>query len=122
MSNPGDIVLWMPFEAPWRQHPDPQSLCCDAMRAALNFQCQQHETPFDCGESVLIYNAVFDEIGLILRASAAQYLLISHCPWCGGALSPSRREDWFDTLEAQGFDDPNHQEVPTPFLSAAWRA
>lgn len=121
MSSGGDIVLWMPFAAPWRPHPKPESLCCDAMRATLDFSCAQHETPFDCGDAALIYNAVFDEFGLILRSSEAQYLLIAHCPWCGAGLPSSRRDDWFDALEAEGFDDPNHQEIPPAFLGPGWR-
>lgn len=121
MSSSGDIVLWMPFAAPWRPHPKPESLCCDAMRAALDFGCAQCETPFECDESHLVYNAVFDEIGVIGRAETAQYLLISHCPWCGARQPRSRRDDWFDRLEASGFDDPNHQEIPPDFLGPGWR-
>ena len=121
MSSAGDIVLWMPFAAAWRPHHNLKSLCCDAMRAALDFECAQCETPFDCNSSHLVYNAVFDEIGVIGRTDTAQYLLISHCPWCGKKTPKSRRDDWFDTLEEKGFDDPNHQEIPAEFLSAQWR-
>lgn len=121
MSGPGDIVLWMPFAAPWRPHPEPESLCCDAMRAALDFEGAERETPFDTLGSALVYNAVFDEFGVILRDADAQYVLIAHCPWCGGALPKSRRDDWFDALEALGFDDPNLQEPPAAYLGPDWR-
>ncbi|MEM9725766.1 MAG: hypothetical protein AAF909_09910 [Pseudomonadota bacterium] len=121
MSQPGDVVLWMPFDAPWRPHPDPSGLCCDALRAALECDDGAYETPFDNPNAVLVYNGVFDEFGVILRGTGAQYVLISHCPWCGAPLPASRRDAWFDALEALGFDDPNHQEVPAAFLSDAWR-
>lgn len=121
MSAPGVVVLWMPFAAPWRPHPAPKSLCCDGMRAALSVEIAENETPFDLLDSAVVYNVVFDEFGLILRSADAQYMLIGHCPWCGAALPRSRRDDWFDALEAQGFDDPNLQEIPASFLSGAWR-
>lgn len=121
MSAPGTVVIWMPFAAPWRPHPAPERLCCDPMRAALGVACAERETPFDCLDCALVYNAVFDEVGLILRSADAQYQLIAHCPWCAAALPPSRREDWFDALEAEGFDDPNLQEIPAAYLCADWR-
>lgn len=116
------VVLWMPFAAPWRPHPNPDALCCDGLRAAVSFQCATHATPFDCSEQALVYNAVFDEFGIVIRNEAAQYLLISHCPFCGARLPTSQRDAWFDALEAAGFDDPNHEDVPQRYLNAAWRS
>ncbi|MEL6980640.1 MAG: hypothetical protein AAGM38_18510 [Pseudomonadota bacterium] len=121
MSRVGDVVLWMPFAAPWRPHPAPQQLCCDAMRGALEVASERHATPFDCGATPLVYNAVFDEIGLVLRGEDAQYIVIGHCPWCAARLPESRRDAWFDTLEGLGFLDPNHQDVPDDFLGPEWR-
>ena len=38
----------------------------------------------------------------------------------GGKLPPSRRDDWFDQLEAAGVD-PSNDPIPPAYQSGAWR-
>lgn len=63
------------------------------------------------------YDSRFDEYW-VAAGSARQCLL--YCPWCGEALPPSKRDEWFDAVEALGLD-PWQDEVPEEFRSDAWR-
>ncbi|HYJ82767.1 MAG TPA: hypothetical protein VEW26_08000 [Allosphingosinicella sp.] len=63
------------------------------------------------------YDARFDEYWI--PAEGAMQLLF-FCPWCGEALPPSRRDQWFDALEARGID-PLGDPIPQDFRSGAWR-
>jgi hypothetical protein len=45
--------------------------------------------------------------------------VIEHCPWCGAALPPSLRDEFFERLEAMGLD-PEDSAVPLQFRSDAW--
>ena len=63
------------------------------------------------------YDARFDEYWV--EAGAARQLLF-YCPWCGEKLPPSRRDDWFDALEAAGID-PFGDAVPADYQTGAWR-
>lgn len=94
--------------------------CCTAMTEAVTYRCPQHPDPFDCGDSVVYYSAMFNEYGLIIYDGGASYLLIPHCPWCGTALPASRRDDWFEALEQQGFSNPLGDEIPKAFQTDAW--
>jgi hypothetical protein len=46
--------------------------------------------------------------------------LIDYCPWCGAALAPSRRDEWYEKLYALGFNDPGEDDIPLEFQSDAW--
>ena len=46
--------------------------------------------------------------------------LIQYCPFCGSSLPSSLRDEWFDTLEKMGFEDPWEQDVPEEYKSDAW--
>lgn len=63
------------------------------------------------------YDARFDEYWI--PAGDARQLLF-FCPWCGEQLPASRRDHWFDELEARGLD-PIEDPVPDDFRSGAWR-
>jgi hypothetical protein len=62
------------------------------------------------------YDSRFDEYW-VAAGSARQCLF--YCPWCGDRLPPSRRDQWFDVVEALGLD-PWQDEVPEEFRSDAW--
>ncbi|HET6950372.1 MAG TPA: hypothetical protein VFI47_08355, partial [Acidimicrobiales bacterium] len=49
----------------------------------------------------VVYDAVFDEYSLV-REGGLDASPITHCPWCGAALPPSRREQWFTELSRRG--------------------
>ena len=112
----GRRVLWLPFAAGWSKPEADRARCCEAMRTALDFSCDQHEEPFECADALMIYNPVFDEYGIPVHDGGASYVLISHCPWCGGRLPESQRDRWFD--ETAAFGD---GELPEEYLSDAWR-
>jgi hypothetical protein len=68
---------------------------------------------------VVEYNEVFDEHTVEVPGGASRQL-IYFCPWCGERLPPSKRDQWFNELEAQGLD-PLKDPVPEPYKTAAWR-
>lgn len=111
-------VLWMPLEAAWSAPPASTTFCCDDMRLALDFACDQHASPFDCGDALVIYNPVFDEYGLIVHDGGASYVLINNCPWCAAKLPESQRDRWFDETEKHG---DGADALPAIYLSEAWR-
>jgi hypothetical protein len=50
----------------------------------------------------LSYDARFDEYFISRTGSSVQVL--KYCPFCGGNLPPSRRDQFFDELEQQGVE------------------
>jgi hypothetical protein len=92
------------------------------MSAALAFECDQHADPFDCPDTLIVFHEVFGEYGLPVRDGGPSYLIISNCPFCGARLPESRRDDWFDALEAEGLEDTAFGELPARYRTAAWRA
>lgn len=68
------------------QHPDPEALCCDMLRAALQMDCETHDDPFDCPDSLIAYNAAQNLFGLIVHDGERSVVVIRHCPWCGAGL------------------------------------
>ena len=94
--------------------------CCTRMTQAVNFRCLKHDDPSDCADQLLYYCAPFDEYGLLIHDGGSSYVLIAHCPWCGKSLPTPKRELWFETLSAMGFDEPMDQEIPDEFKTDAW--
>lgn len=115
----GRRMMWLPLDFPVQA---PASSCCAGMQTALDFFCDQHDDVFACPDSLIVHHAPFNEWGLIVHDGGPSYVLIGHCPWCGHALGPSRRDAWFDTLEAMGITEPDASNVPPQFLTAAWHA
>ncbi len=64
------------------------------------------------------YDPKFDEY-TILSGGALQQLY--YCPFCGERLPESKRDEWFDQLEARGVGDPWNDEVPVEYQSDVWR-
>lgn len=118
---PARRVLWMPLGLAW-QPPSPEAKhCCAEMGAALSHDCNQHADPFDCPDTVLVYNEPFGEYGMPIRDGGMSYLVVSHCPWCGAKLPASARDAWFDAVDAAGLGDADIDALPEKFLTAAWR-
>ncbi len=69
------------------QHPNPETLCCETMQAALELNCNTHEDPFECPDSLVAYNAAFKQFALIVHDGGRDVVVIRHCPWCGVALN-----------------------------------
>ena len=71
-------------------------------------------------EKIVLYNEIFDEYGIPECTGGTSYIIIKYCPWCGGRLPDSKRNEWFEELETLGFDDPFSDEIPSKFRSAEW--
>jgi hypothetical protein len=50
------------------------------------------------------YSLVFDEYGIVVHDGGKSYVRIDFCPWCGTRLPESKRDQWFEALEAMGID------------------
>lgn len=111
-------VLWMPLDKPWSRPTDTSSLCCADMTHRLEFTCDQHADPFECGDNTVVYNEIFDEFGLIVHDGGASYIVIAFCPWCGVELPRSQRDRWFDETEAMGLTG---DTLPPAYLTGEWR-
>ena len=95
-------------------------ICCDTMRVQLTHECEQHPDPFDCPDVLVVYNAKFDEYGMPIRDGGPSVMSMQFCPWCGTQLPESKRDLWFNTLAALGFDDPSEQPISDEFRSDEW--
>lgn len=95
--------------------------CCDRMSEQVDFRCDQHPDPGMCGDYLVGYSERFDEYGLWVHdgpaGSASSWIEIRHCPCCGVALPDSRRDEWFDRLEALGVEP---DEAPDAMQSHGW--
>ena len=118
---PARRVLWLPLEFDWQPPTAAVRHCCEEMKAALEFDCDQHADPFDCPDTVIVYHEPFEEYGVPIRDGGASYLRLSHCPFCGSKLPESGRDAWFDATEAAGLEDTPFTELPEKFQTAAWR-
>ena len=94
--------------------------CCSEMSRAVEFSCELHSDKFECPDSLIHYSLRFDEYGLIIHDGGTSFCVISYCPWCGIKLAQSKRDRWFEELEALGIEDPSEENVPAQFLSDAW--
>lgn len=87
--------------------PEP-SHCCERLAECIARRCDEHPEPGRCADDVIGYSEKFDEYGLWIHdgpdGMANSWIGIDHCPFCGRTLPPSRREEWFDRLDARGLD------------------
>jgi hypothetical protein len=82
--------------------------------------CSEHADRYLCPDALVAYVPEFDEYGLIIHDGGHSKIAIAYCPWCGNQLPPSQRDQWFEELEALGFDDPFSQELPEIYRTNAW--
>ncbi len=90
------------------------------MSRAVTFDCDAHTDEYECPDSLLHYSPRFDEYGLIIHDGGTSLLVIRHCPWCGTKLPESKRDRWFDELEARGIQNPSEENAPPEYLTDAW--
>lgn len=54
----------------------------------------------DAADKIIYYSSKYEEYGIPIKTDltpiATSYVLISHCPWCGKRLPPSRREEMME--------------------------
>jgi len=60
--------------------------CCEDMKYHANFECELHETAFDCPDKIIIYDEKDNDYGLIIHDGGTASISISFCPWCGMEL------------------------------------
>jgi hypothetical protein len=93
--------------------------CCSEMSEQANMLYPNAESRLLGSTDKRIYwSVIFEEYGLICQPSA-EILHIKHCPFCGKQLPNSRRNEWFERLEAEGWKtwgDP----IPERMLSIDW--
>lgn len=95
--------------------------CCERMDSQTGRMCDDHEDPYSCPDYVISYIEKFDEYGLIIHDGGRSSYRISYCPFCGSKLPESKRDRWYDELEALGFDDPNDDEgIPEKYKTSVW--
>jgi hypothetical protein len=94
--------------------------CCQRMEQAINCTCTDHPDGHECPDRLISYNEKFDEYGIIIHDGGSSVLTIEFCPWCGGKLPDSKRDEWFDELEKNGITDPQEQTVPAEYLTDKW--
>jgi hypothetical protein len=94
--------------------------CCDELRSQVEHTCKQHRDPFNCPDHLIQYSSRFDEYGIVVHDGGSSYVVIRYCPWCGSCMPESKRERWFEELQAMGFDDPLQQDIPEEYRSDAW--
>lgn len=92
-------------------------VCCTRMSDML--QSRGERDPFADPDVLVHYDPKFDEHGLIIHDGGSSTVGIEYCPWCGRRLPESRRDVWYDRLEALGLD-PDEDEVPEEYKSTAW--
>jgi hypothetical protein len=93
--------------------------CCDDMNDAVTSSCADHPDRYDCADALIDYSPKFDEYGLIIHDGGTSSRQICFCPFCGAALPASKRDQWFEALEARGID-PDGSSVPDSFESDRW--
>lgn len=57
------------------------------MQAALQMDCDTHDDPFECPDSLIAYNEALNQFGLIVHDGGTSVVLIRYCPWCGSSLA-----------------------------------
>jgi hypothetical protein len=93
---------------------------CKEMKRQLEMSCDLHSDPFACADHLVLYNPRFDEYGIIIHDGGNSYSMIQYCPWCGKKLPNSKRDLWFETLKARGYENPLKQKIPSEFLTNEW--
>jgi hypothetical protein len=67
----------------------------------------------------IVYDPVFDEYQLTTIAWPHGSVVLFFCPWCGHGLPASKRDRWYDALDAAG-TSPDSPHLDERFRSNAW--
>lgn len=90
------------------------------MEEAVASTCNDHTDRKECPDCLLEYNGKFDEYGIIIHDGGTSVNTIQFCPWCGSRLPDSKRDRWFEELEAIGITDPQEQTISEEYLTDTW--
>jgi hypothetical protein len=95
--------------------------CCEHLREHVEFRCDDHPERASCGDYLIGWSETFDEYGVWIHdgpgGAASSWLVIQHCPFCGARLPATRRDEWFDRLEANGLDP---EDAPDDLRRYGW--
>ena len=93
---------------------------CENPRACTTLNNEAGDEAWDNPDALVHYLAKYDEFGIPIHdGMKMSYAILSFCPWCGARLPVSKREAWFDELEAQGID-PSQDDIPEKFQTDQW--
>jgi hypothetical protein len=91
------------------------------MARQAKWQCTHHDACKSCPDQVIYHSLIFDEYGIIIHDGGSAVYTISYCPFCGKKLPDSKRDRWFDELEALGYESPLvDDDIPKNYESDAW--
>jgi hypothetical protein len=93
------------------------ALASDEVRGTL--WCEAMTRAVVSDDIPLRYIAKFREFGISVLDGGTSYIRVSACPWCGGALPDSLRDDWFSELRRRGID-PATDAIPPEFTDERW--
>lgn len=69
--------------------------------------------------AAIVYLSKFREYGISILDGGSAFQEIRYCPWCGGKLPLSLRDEWFDELERLEME-PGDENIPHEYLSDEW--
>lgn len=95
--------------------------CCERMNQELCKHCAIHNNKYDCPDSLIEYDQIFNEYSIIIHDGGNSSIEINYCPWCGSKLPDSLRSDWFEKLYDMNIDPYDDNNIPTEFKSNQWR-
>ena len=111
---------WDMYQEVKRRGFDPDGYPCVHIANQLTWLFEKHTDPKDCPDVLITQNKHFDEYEIANRHGDSSVTTIQYCPWCGVKLPESKRDRWFEELEAKGFDDPANQDIPDDYKTGAW--
>jgi hypothetical protein len=89
------------------------------MKEELERHCDRGLDRFACPDALVAHSPKFDEFGIIVHDGGVSTVQIMFCPWCGAKLPESKRDRWFEELEAKGID-PASDDAPEEYQTSAW--
>ena len=93
---------------------------CKDPRSCTRLRPDRRKDAWDDPDALIHYDERFDEFGLPVHDGMRMaHATLSFCPWCGVRLPDSKRDAWFDALEALGLD-PLQDDVPDAYRSDRW--
>lgn len=100
---------------------DPSGYPCIHTAYHANYQCANHQDPWECPSTLVVYVEQYDEYGIPIRDGAGSYWKIDNCPWCGAALPESKRTAWLLKLRALGYDPfTDFEKIPAEYKTGQW--
>lgn len=93
---------------------------CERMTGQVGHGCGKGEGSFACPDALIYYDLKFDEYGIIVHDGGESYVTIEFCPFCGSKLPKSKRDLWFDELQAMGLDPWDTDTHPSEYQTDEW--